>query len=209
MKKFVYSMMCLLLVMGMASCNPDEPIDPNTPDNPADTTHVTDPTEEPKIDVDPDGLVGEWELYRYTARVEVTLFDTLKLLDEFVDTTFVDTTYKIRLTADSLLMVDGDTIGSWIYDDMESTLTIRSDRFNDFMGGNEGTQQSGGTISTPIGDINLGDLDLPSLDFSEITMDINSFSEHKAKTSFKKSDSGNLVFFTYNYSVRVSLYLRR
>jgi len=165
MSKLFRSLLVLVAVLAFVSCN------------------------NPKLEA----YQGDWYLNHAISDLDITVlgYD----YEQNQDTTFTDSLTCFTLTGDNYLLVDGDTAGTYTYDQLEGTLSIHSDKFKSALGGDA----DGVDISQYI----------DGIDLENFVLSLN-YTDKAAKCSMQKSGAGTIAsYIPYSYELYVQLYFQR
>lgn len=152
-----------ILMLGFASCN-NKPEEPEAP-----------------------SYTGDWYVNR--AMVNFNLSAMGQDFTQDIDTLITDRSQLFTLDPNSTLRVNGDSIGTYVYDELEGTLTVHTNMLKDMMGGD----MMGQFIQA----------DLTTLQFNA------NFTDKAAKVSYETAESGAVSVITYSYDIKMQLYFER
>lgn len=147
---------------------------------------------------------GDWYMVRniYDFHVEVP---AVKYDNTYhVDTTYLetDTLHKVTLAADEKLLVDDEEFGTYAYDELEGTLTVKSKLLNDLFYDDAVKQDSTAISGVPF--------DITSFfpDMSTLVMQAN-YTKDQAKATYDYQTSGTVLIFNYACSFNLQIYFKR
>lgn len=139
---------------------------------------------------------GDWYLNRAITEIKVGMMGYN--YNQANDTSFVENMTCFSLTDDNWLLVEGDTLGSYVYDELEGTLSVHSTALAQLMGGSD--EEDGGMDISEY---------LDGIDLENLVLDVN-YTKKAAKCTLHKSGAGTAMgMVPYSFDLSMQLYLQR
>lgn len=163
MKRSFILLASAILMLGFVACN-NKPEEPEAP-----------------------AYCGDWYLNRAMINLDISAMGQNYVQD--IDTAFTDRSQLFTLDPNSTVRVNGDSIGTYVYDELEGTLIVHTNKIKEMMGGDMVSQ--------------FIQVDLTTLQFNA------NFTDKAAKISYETAESGAVSVITYSYDIKMQYYFER
>lgn len=168
MKKFAFILSAAVLLLGLTSCNKQKQEEPSEPEVPV--------------------YVGEWYLDSTVVNMSISAMG--QDYSQNIDTAFHDRSECFSLEQNNTIRYNGDSIGTYQYDELEGTLSVHTDMISQMMG-EEGISE------------------MIPMNLTDFVFQAN-FTKTAAKLSYSQNASGTAMgVVPYSYDVQMKLYFEK